>query len=146
MLCIQINLFFGVSVQALPFPSQFILSVYDVIMFDYSVITYPRSILRSWLAVTLEVSVSGQKVLAMAREAGADITEAVNKCDASISKERHIEHTYIYWPIICYYKRKSLITCLGNLIIHHFFKQLNCWQCCLWTQMFFMNCVLMAPV
>ena len=37
------------------------------------------------------VSVSGQNVLAMASEAGADISDAVNKCDASISKEKHIQ-------------------------------------------------------
>ncbi len=60
-------------------------------MFVYSVLSYPRSILRSWLSVTLEFSVSGQNILEMAREAGADISDAVNKCVASILKEKHKE-------------------------------------------------------
>lgn len=47
--------------------------------------------MRRWLPVAL-VSVSGQNALAMAREAGADISDAVNKCVASILEERHIEH------------------------------------------------------
>lgn len=58
-------------------------------MFVYSVLPYTWSILRSCLSVTL--AVSGQNVLAMAREAGADIIDAVSKCVASTSKERHIE-------------------------------------------------------
>lgn len=60
-------------------------------MFVYSVLPYTWSNLRSRLSVTLAVSVSGQNALAMAREAGADITDAVSKCVASTSKERHIE-------------------------------------------------------
>lgn len=60
-------------------------------MFVHSFISYPASIFRFCLAVTLEVSISGQKVLAMAREAGADITDAASKCVASTSKQRYKE-------------------------------------------------------
>lgn len=51
--------------------------------------SYPWSTLMSWLSVVLVFSVSGQNVLEMAKEAGADITDAVNKCVASTSKETH---------------------------------------------------------
>lgn len=61
-------------------------------MFVYSVHSYPRSFLMSCLSFTRDVSVSGQKVLAMAREAGADITDAAIKCVASTSKEKRIEN------------------------------------------------------
>lgn len=45
----------------------------------------------SSLLVILGLSVSGQNVFAMAREAGADNSEAVNKCDASTFKDQHTE-------------------------------------------------------
>ena len=51
------------------------------------------------MSVTLAVSVSGQNILATAREAGADISVAVNKCVGSTSKERQTEQD-IYWAII----------------------------------------------
>lgn len=54
-----------------------------------SVFSYPWAVFRLWLAVPLGVSVSGQNNLAMVSEAGAHITDEVNKCAASISKERH---------------------------------------------------------
>lgn len=53
-------------------------------------VPYPLFILRS-LLVILGLSVSGQNVFAMAREAGADSSEAVNKCDASTLKDWHTE-------------------------------------------------------
>lgn len=45
-----------------------------------SVSTYPLSIFMAFLRVILGFSVSGQKSLATARDAGADMTEAVSKC------------------------------------------------------------------
>lgn len=53
--------------------------------------TYPLSIFMAFLRVILGVSVSGQKSLATANEAGADMTEAVNRwegetCDFSRKK------------------------------------------------------------
>ena len=58
----------------------------------YSGLSYPLPILKSWpLVVTFGVLVSGQNVLAMAREAGADISDAVNKCAASTSKQKHMK-------------------------------------------------------
>lgn len=45
-------------------------------------------ILMPLSSLTREVSVSGQKILAMAREAGADMTVDVSTCSALTSKER----------------------------------------------------------
>lgn len=52
-------------------------------------LVYPLSIFRSRLSVVLGISVSGQNVLAIAREAGADMTDAVNRCVALTSREKH---------------------------------------------------------
>lgn len=53
--------------------------------------TYPFSIFMAFLRVTLGFSVSGQKSLATARDAGADMTEAVSKCveDTCGEEEAH---------------------------------------------------------
>lgn len=51
-----------------------------LMMSSYTGILMPLS------SLTLEVSVSGQKVLAMAREAGADMTVDVSTCSALTSK------------------------------------------------------------
>lgn len=53
-------------------------SLYDYKFSNLS--TYPFSIFMAFLRVTLGFSVSGQKSLATARDAGADMTEAVSKC------------------------------------------------------------------
>lgn len=65
-------------------------------------LTHPLSILTGRL--DLETVVSGQNILAMAREAGADITVAVNKCVASTSKERQqmaqINFSFSFYQIV----------------------------------------------
>lgn len=101
-MCIQMK-FVGhvVSVRVLPTDHNVHVCLH---MFVYSV-SYTWSFLMSCLSFTRDVSVSGQKVLAMAREAGADITDAVSKCAASTSKEKRIEkdvllsHSLSYWLV-----------------------------------------------
>lgn len=63
-------------------------------LYDYkfgNLSTYPFSIFMAFLRVTLGFSVSGQKSLATARDAGADMTEAVSKCveDTCGKEEAH---------------------------------------------------------
>lgn len=61
-------------------------------------------ILMSLSSLTWEVSVSGQKVLAMAREAGADMTVDVSTCVALTSKRERDD----YFSVMCFPKNLSL--------------------------------------
>lgn len=91
---------------------MFIFCSADIIIFFTTNLSYPLINCRSCIETEMDSSLSGQNNLAMAREAGADIIVAVNKCVASTSNKgnrKKIKHSVDY-----YIKENPFTTCFSH--------------------------------